>query len=426
MFHLRSFALALPVGLMLAASGSLAQGVTPEAVRHAVEAHVGKTTTAESNNVVLWEPGYPGGVVVAVQEGQQLFVMPYGCAVGTVTTWTGQCMVDAQTAGTPMTPTSVFNLASVGKLFTAVTLAHTTSMSTEDSPSKYITALTGACIQSKTLGEIASQSSGLRDYPSKCYSHKNPYGYQDFIDSLNCWGDSLDPSNPCPPPPPKPGHYIYSDQGFILLRLVLANHFTTPFSSVLQNFTQAVGMKQTAMIDKLNQLPNVAVQGYGCYVPPEAEEGVDSGCNGEPVPPSTEVSYGWYQDNDGNGSQVWSSAQDMGLLASLALDLPGGNFPLDWQQAMNTTEKIIFTGCRPKVQSCNPEFRVGMAWQKSVLNGTTILGKNGGVPFSSTYIGLVPDIQIAVVVLVNRGQVDAAGAGQQILEELAGMIGKAK
>jgi CubicO group peptidase (beta-lactamase class C family) len=426
MFPRRASFLALQVALFLAASGAVAQGVPPDAVRHAVEAHVGKTTTAEPDNSVLWEPGYPGGAVIAVVLGPQLFIFPFGCALGTQAADNGPC-TDGQGAGAPMTPASVFDLASVGKLFAAVSLAHTTNISLQDSPSKYITDLKGACINNKTLSEIASMSSGLPDYPSKCYAHNNRYGYQDFIDSLNCWGTAVNPPNTCPNPPPQPAYYIYSDQGYILLRLVLAQYFTTPFSSVLQTLTQAVGMTQTAMIDSLNELPSSAVQGYGCYLPPEAEEeGVESGCTGEPVPMSKEVTHGWYQDKDGNGSQIWSSAPDMGRLALLALNL-SGSFPADWQQAMNTTEKVIFTGCAPNQPKCDPPIEVGMAWQRSaVKDGTTILGKNGVLPFSSTYIGLAPDAQVAVVILVNRGGAKATVAGQQILDELAAIFGKTK
>jgi CubicO group peptidase (beta-lactamase class C family) len=331
-------------------------------------------------------------------------------------------MVDPNTNGVAMIPTSVFNLASVGKLFTALILAHTTDLSLGSSPANYlIPPLEGACIRSTTLGGVISQSSGLPPYPSTCSPHHGVYAYADLIANLNCWGNSP-PKNACPNP--SSPSYIYSDEGFILLRLVLAQHLGIPFPTQLQTFAQNVGMSQTAMISALNELPALAVQGYGCYIPPDVEEGVESGCNGEPASPSVEVNYGWYQDPDGNGSQVWSSAQDMALFARSAL--LGDNFAADRQAAMNETKNILFTGCPPKVTNCNPQIQVGMAWQQSTVNGLRILGKNGGVPFSSTYIGLAPDKQLAVVVLVNRGQVDAAGAGQQILQFLANLEDAAK
>ena len=132
------------------------------------------------------------------------------------------------------------------------------------------------------------------------------------------------------------------------------------------------------------------------------------------------MSNTFYNDNDGNGGQVWSTANDMSVIAQLSVGQLGF-LPLGWRQAMTTTEQILFQGCGQNARTCNPPYpyEVGMAWQKSTQNGTTILGKNGGVPFSSTYIGLAPDRNLAVVVLVNRGQVDAAKAGQQILEDLA-------
>ncbi len=186
---------------------------------------------------------------------------------------------------------SVFNLASVGKLFTALTLAHTADMSLTDNPDKYIAALTGSCIRSKTLGEIVSQSSGLPAYPDPLACpgtpHTGVYNYEDYIANLNCWGNPTCPAS---------GYYLYSNDGFMLLRLVLAKHLKKSFPSLVAQFAKAVKMNQTSMIYKMSQMPALAVQGYNCYVPPEAEEGVESGCDGQPVSPTDEL------NNPRNGS----------------------------------------------------------------------------------------------------------------------------
>ncbi len=419
MRHFRSTLLALLIGIVVTVSGSAAEDENPF-VQQAVSRHFGDGASGEQ---LLWRPGYPGGaavVVVLPPPATKPFFFSYGCAVGTEETDSGPCQVstEGQNAA-PMSSTSVFNLASVGKLFTALILAHTTQMNLTDSPSKYMADLTGACIKSKTLGEIVSQSSGLPAYPdSQTCPHPpkgQPYDYATYIANLNCWGNS--PSS-CPPVAPQPAFYLYSNDGFMLLRLVLAKSLNTPFPSLVGQFASAVFVRQTSM--PIGQLPASAVQGYSCYDPRETEEGVESGCDGHPVSVQDELSNTFYNDNDGNGGQVWSTANDMSVIAQLSVGQLGF-LPLGWRQAMTTTEQILFQGCGQNARTCNPPYpyEVGMAWQKSTQNGTTILGKNGGVPFSSTYIGLAPDRNLAVVVLVNRGQVDAAKAGQQILEDLA-------
>jgi CubicO group peptidase (beta-lactamase class C family) len=402
--------------MIVAVSGSAAQA-QPAAVQEAVSRHFG---AGQSDEQLLWRPGYPGGaIVIVVTPPRTPYFFTYGCAVGTQETDQGSCQVGTEGENAaPMSLTSGFNLASVGKLFTALILAHTTQMSVNDSPSKYMADLTGACIKSKTLGQIVSQSSGLPAYPdSQACPHPpkgQPYDYPTYIANLNCWGHS---TNSCPPVPPQPAFYLYSNDGFMLLRLVLAKSLNTPFPSLVGEFAWAAQMNQTSM--PIGQLPASAVQGYSCYDPPESEEGVESGCDGHPVSAQDELKNTFYQDNDGNGGQVWSTAKDMPVFAELALGQPV-NVSLGWPQAMTATEQILFKGCGKTARSCTAPYpyQVGMAWQLSTQNGTTILGKNGGVPFSSTYIGLVPH-KLAVVVLVNRGQVDAAKAGQQILGELA-------
>ncbi len=155
MNNLRTFLIALSVGMIIGVSGSAAQQMAPQYVTDAVGVHF----NPQSHKVLLWDWGYPGGAAVVVLGPNwkpSYFVV--GCAVGTRETPSDSCKVSAEeSAAAPMSETSVFNLASVGKLFTALILAHTTDMSLKDNPGTYITNLTGGCINSKTLGEIASR-----------------------------------------------------------------------------------------------------------------------------------------------------------------------------------------------------------------------------------------------------------------------------
>lgn len=47
------------------------------------------------------------------------------------------------------------------------------------------------------------------------------------------------------------------------------------------------------------------------------------------------------------------------------------------------------------------------------------MDKNGGMNNSSTYIGMMPQRHLGIIILVNRGSQDPAEIGRRILEELA-------
>ena len=66
----------------------------------------------------------------------------------------------------------------------------------------------------------------------------------------------------------------------------------------------------------------------------------------------------------------------------------------------------------------SPRFTQALAWQ--VISGPdlTIIDKNGGLNNTSTYIGLLPQKKLGLVVLVNRGRQPATRIGRQILHEM--------
>jgi beta-lactamase class C len=71
----------------------------------------------------------------------------------------------------PVTSDSIFNLASVGKLFATTLLAQAVKqgeLSLDDPVAKYVTELErGGDIRRVTLGQLASHTSGLPDVPQQ-------------------------------------------------------------------------------------------------------------------------------------------------------------------------------------------------------------------------------------------------------------------
>jgi beta-lactamase class C len=77
------------------------------------------------------------------------------------------------------------------------------------------------------------------------------------------------------------------------------------------------------------------------------------------------------------------------------------------------------------VFTVNPRFTQGLAWQRVRNGNALIVDKNGGLNNTSTYIGLLPQARLGVVILMNRGKQPATKIGRQILLDLAGNKGTA-
>src|SRR5215471_7532520 len=93
---------------------------------------------------------------------------------------------------TPITSDSLFNLASVGKVFIATLLAQAVKqgeVSLDDPVAKYVTELQqGGDIRKVTLGELATHTSGLHRTPQQYEpAHRGAYKLPDFIRYLNAW-----------------------------------------------------------------------------------------------------------------------------------------------------------------------------------------------------------------------------------------------
>src|SRR6187397_1763520 len=110
-----------------------------------------------------------------------------------------------------MTSDALFNLASVGKVFTSTLLAQAVKrgeVALDDPVAKYVTELQqGGDIRKVTLGQLASHTSGLHRVPQQYETwHRGPYKLPDFIRYLNSW--KADDAH-------QPGKQeIYSNTGF--------------------------------------------------------------------------------------------------------------------------------------------------------------------------------------------------------------------
>ncbi|MGE5533887.1 MAG: serine hydrolase, partial [Acidobacteriota bacterium] len=67
----------------------------------------------------------------------------------------------------------------------------------------------------------------------------------------------------------------------------------------------------------------------------------------------------------------------------------------------------------------SPRNGQALAWEVNYNNNPPIVEKNGGLNNSSTYIGLIPEQHLGIVILTNRGNQNPAAAGRVILHALS-------
>jgi beta-lactamase class C len=333
------------------------------------------------------EPRLPhdgiGGAAVAVRiDGQTLF-FNYGWAD------------PAQER--PITSDSLFNLASIRKVFEATVVAQAFArgdLAFDDPVSKYVTELQqGGDIRRVTVGQLATHTSGLllpADHPPWV---TQPYTLAEFFRTLNAWKASEDQ---------QPGQQrIYTHAGYVLLQLVLERKLGRPIAALLNDQVIApLGLSATIVprrgLDGRAELDlgllGRAVQGYAQ--------------SGEPVgKPGDQQTY---YDFPGTG-QMFSSARDLATL--LAANL--GEQPIEpgLRRAMQLAQRAVFQVDTRHAQA--------MAWEVEDNDGIVVVDKPGGLNNSSTYIGLVPAQKLGLVILMNRGDQYPHEFGRRFLVALA-------
>ena len=281
----------------------------------------------------------------------------------------------------PITSDSLFNLASLRKLFEVTLLARAVKrgeLKLDDPVAKYVVELQqGGYIRAVTLSQLATHTSGLllpSDYPPW---PERRYSLAEFIGMVNAWA---------PDKGQQPGRqHVYTHTAFMLLQLALERRYGIPIGELIDRHILApFGMTSTVFgtrgADGRGELPQPfmrrAVQGY-------TKEGEPMGAPGD--------QEGYY-DIPGT-EQMFSSARDMAALIAANL----GELPIDrtLHEAMQLTQQGVF--------KISPRNTQALAWEVNDYGGPVIVDKPGGLENSSTYIGMVPKRRLGIVILTNRG-----------------------
>jgi beta-lactamase class C len=362
-------------GLVIAAS-IMALIVAPAA---GAERQVERIVARHVQSIV--PPDGAGGLAVAMRiEGRTLF-FNYGWA--------------DRVNERPITSDSLFNLASLRKVFEATLLAQAVrngEVRLDDAVAKYVSELDQAGdIGRVTLGQLATHTSGLllpQDHPPW-----PNWGYTlpEFIRTLNTWKADKAPGE----------QHRYTHAGYVLLQLALERRYGMPIDELIeQRLLRPLGMTSTT-------LPRHDDSVRGRLSPEHARRAVQSYAdNSEPIgePGSQQSYYHW----PGTG-QMYSTARDMAVF--LAANL--GELPVErpLREAMTLAHQGVFT--------IGPRNRQALAWEVVFGNAPTVIEKYGGLHNASAYIGMMPRRKLGIVILGNRGNQYPNEAGRRIMLELA-------
>jgi beta-lactamase class C len=322
-----------------------------------------------------------GGVAVALRIGGRTLFFNYGWA--------------DRAANRPITSDTLFNLASLRKVFEAMLLAqavHNGELRLDEPAAKYVTELARENdIGRVTLGQLATHTSGLllpQDHPPW-----PDWGYTlpEFIRTLNDWKADKPPGT----------QHTYTHAGYILLQLALERRYGTPIGELIEHrILSPLGMSSTTLPrgddsprGHLNaEEKRLAAQGY-------ADDGTPLG-----EPGSQASYYHW----PGTG-QMYSSPRDMAVF--LAANL--GETPVEQslREAMTLAQQGIVT--------IGPRNEQALAWEISFGDEPTIIEKYGGLQNASAYIGMMPRRKLGIVILGNRGNQYPNEIGRRIMLDIA-------
>jgi len=296
----------------------------------------------------------------------------------------------------PITPDTLFNLASLRKIFEATLVALGTirgELSLDDPVSKYVSELNGDYIRRVTIGELVTHTSGLllpTDHPPW---PNDSFTRAQFVDMLNTW---------TPQAGEQPGRQrIYTHAGYVLLQIVLERRYRKPIHELIESrILKPLGMHSTYLPERgpdnraimPSELLRETVQGY-------SDQGMPIG------PPGNQQSY---YDFPGTG-QMFSTARDLSILVAACLD--GKVSGPQLREALRMTQRQRF--------HVSAKFGQAMAWENVHLDGVDIVDKPAGLNNASAYIGLVPAKRIGIVLLANRGDFPHENARYQVLPALA-------
>jgi D-alanyl-D-alanine-carboxypeptidase/D-alanyl-D-alanine-endopeptidase len=278
---------------------------------------------------------------------------------------------------------TIFELASVGKTFTGLLLADMVergevTLATDAAellpPETKRTRIGGKRI---TLLDLATHSSGIPSLP----------GNMPMADPLNPYADYTVPEMYAGLRELElqfePGRgYSYSNLGFGLLGHVLAERDETDYESlVIERICEPLGMVDTRMTLTAEQQTRIATPHDG----------------NQPVKI-------WEDTTMAGAGSFLSTAED--TLKYVQAHWSGSDSPLSRTMS-------LATGKHRRTDRAGTA--IGLGWHINSENALDIVWHNGGSGGSRSYVAMLPDRELAVVILANWAQADVDSLGRKTI-----------
>ncbi|KGE15721.1 serine hydrolase domain-containing protein [Sphingobacterium deserti] len=272
------------------------------------------------------------------------------------------------------TETSLYEIGSITKVFTAVLLADLVTknmLELDDTISKFLpdSVAQNPAIQGITFKQLANHTSSLprlADNWNKVagFNERDPYAAYDRKALFSFLKNFKGGKNPGE-------EYEYSNVGFGLLGELISIITKKPYIQYLQE-TVLTPLQMTGTLEKVDAKKQQA------FLKVYDAEG-----NETPL-------WNWKAMVGAGGLK--SNAKDLTLFAVEQFKMPLE----DLQKAMALTRE--FTFFTPN------NMDIGLAWHMSMLDGIIYFRHTGGTAGSSSFIGLSPDTKTSVVVLSNQAE----------------------
>ncbi|APF04066.1 TPA: serine hydrolase [Legionella pneumophila] len=286
----------------------------------------------------------------------------------------------------PVTKNTIFELASITKIFISTLVAlevqkgkwNVTDYAVEYTPE--LSKTKGLPIDRVQIVNLATHTASFPKQMEQFGVNKG--NIQGFFTRLKTWR-----------PPVKIGtHYKYSNIGFGYLGYVLENATNETLPNLLKsNITKPLGMSHT-FFDVPETLSHYEAQGYR---------------------PKNKPAPYYIPANFLGGGALRSSSADMLTFLKANLGIQLGTASAELLSAMQYAQQPFFV--------VNPNFVMGLGWQRVKRGRHIVITKNGANQGFSTFIGFSPAKKLGVVVLINQARGKATLLGNQILNSLLGL-----
>jgi len=312
---------------------------------------------------VMKEKSIPG-IAVAYFDGQHEVFYNFGLAdVG---------------ENIPVASDTIFAIASITKVFTSTQLAIEVlrgRMNLKDSVVKYLPALKNnrLALEQITLQDLATHTSSLPRIPPP---RKQGYNHQKVIQFLRNWNPSY----------PIGTKYLYSNLAFGVLGIAEGNAEKMDYMDLIRRDILTPLYMHSTMISVPTEFMKRYARGYDK--------------DGGPAPHF--ALNAWPA-----GGALRSTPSDMMKFMLANLNLRG---PEELRKAMQLAQQGIF--------EVNEHLTMGLGWQRFKGRGLLFVDKNGGVEGFSSYIGMVPDKRMGIVLLANKAKTQLTEVGREILAKI--------